>query len=203
MFRWQQHIFPYTLFETIKCKIDAIRSFWIQGFFASCHKSVRFGKIGRLHGTKYISIGANSFFGDNFYLTTWPENAESNKDPIIKIGERCNFGSYNHITCTNKILIGNNVLTGKWVTISDNNHGDTSEETLHIPPCDRKVLSKGPVIIEDNVWIGDKATILSGVRIGEGTVIGANAVVTKDVPAYSIVIGNPMKCIIRQNKEHR
>ena len=59
------------------------------------------------------------------------------------------------------------------------------------PPIKRKIYSKGPVIIGKNVWIGDKATTLPGVTIGDGAVIGANTVVTKDVPPFCIVVGNP------------
>lgn len=59
----------------------------------------------------------------------------------------------------------------------------------------RPLFSKGIVIIEDNVWIGDKATILSGVKIGKGAIIGANAVISKDVPAYGVAVGNPAKVI--------
>lgn len=56
-------------------------------------------------------------------------------------------------------------------------------------------ISKGDIFIEDDVWIGYRAIILSGVKIGQGAVIGAGAVVTKDVPAYAIVGGNPAKII--------
>ena len=59
----------------------------------------------------------------------------------------------------------------------------------------REVISKGAVIIGKNVWIGDKATVLPGVTIGDSVIIGANSVVTKDIPAYSIVGGNPAKII--------
>lgn len=62
------------------------------------------------------------------------------------------------------------------------------------------VTSKGPVIIGSNVWFGDKATILPNVTIGDGAVIAANSVVTKDVPAYSVVAGNPAKIIKQVNK---
>lgn len=61
-------------------------------------------------------------------------------------------------------------------------------------------MSKGPVIIGQNVWVGDKATILPGVTIGDGAVIGANSVVTKDVPPYSIVGGNPAKVLKQLNR---
>ena len=59
----------------------------------------------------------------------------------------------------------------------------------------RPTTSKGRVVIGNNVWIGDKATILPGVTIGDGAIIAANAVVTKDVPQYSVVGGNPAKVI--------
>ena len=60
---------------------------------------------------------------------------------------------------------------------------------------EREVYSKGPVIIEKNVWIGDKVTILPGVTVGQGAVIAANSVVSKDVPAFSVVGGIPAKLL--------
>lgn len=195
----QKCIFPYKLYESLKGCRRIIRSLWLRPSFASCGKSVFFGKIGRVHGAKSISIADGSFFDDFFYLTAWPELTE--KNPVLKIGADCSFGSFNHITCTNEIFIGNGVLTGKWVTISDNNHGDTSLESLKNIPSQRKMLSKGPVVIEDNVWIGDKATILSGVKIGKGAVVAANAVVTKDVPAFCVVAGSPAKIIVENRIE--
>lgn len=94
---------------------------------------------------------------------------------------------------------GDNLLTGLWVTITDNSHGKTDYNTLQQPPLMRMVTSKGPVIIGSNVWIGDKATILPNVTIGDGAVIAANSVVTKDVPVYSVVAGNPAK-VVKQVK---
>ena len=92
------------------------------------------------------------------------------------------------------------MLTGKWVTITDNSHGETDKDTLGMRPQKRTITSKGPVVIGNNVWIGDKATILPGVIIGDGAVIAANAVVTKDVPAYSVVGGNRAKIIMRDEQ---
>lgn len=118
---------------------------------------------------------------------------------MLNIGSNCSFGAYNHITCANKIIIGNSLLTGKWVTITDNSHGETDKSTLEMRPQKRPITSKGPVIIGNNVWIGDKATILPGVTIGDGAVIAANAVVTKDVPAYCVAGGNPARIIKNLN----
>lgn len=119
-------------------------------------------------------------------------------NPVLIIGDDCNFGAFTHITCSNKIIIKNNLLSGKWVTISDNNHGNTDLDSLSIHPIEREIVSKGSVIIEDDVWIGDKVTILSNVVIGKGAVVAANSVVTKSVPSYSVVAGNPAK-IIKKN----
>ena len=148
-------------------------------------------------GNKYISMGKNCFFGRNCVVSAWDRHNEQCFTPEIRFGNDCNLGEYNHITAVNKIIIGNGLLTGRWVTITDNSHGNTDIENLCIKPLNRLIFSKGPVIIGDNVWIGDKATILPGVKIGNGAVIGANAVVTKDVPAYAVVVGNPAQVIKR------
>ena len=113
----------------------------------------------------------------------------------MTIGDNCDIGEHNHITACNKISIGNGVLTGRYVYIGDNSHGSLDITESETPPALRRLVSKGEVIIEDNVWIGDKVAILSGVRIGKGSVIGANSVVTKDVPPYTIVAGCPAKII--------
>ena len=145
-------------------------------------------------------------FGDWIYLTAW-NSYECIVDNVIQrqkltpkltIGNNCSFGAFNHITSINKIKIGNRCLTGKWVTITDNSHGKTDFESLQVEPIRRPLYSKGPVYIGNDVWIGDKATILPGVTIGDGAIIAANAVVTKDVPSYSIVAGNPAH-IIKEN----
>ena len=153
-----------------------------------------------LNGSNNISIGNNCTFGKNAVLTTWEKHEGKTFNPTIDIGSRCNFGDYLHLTCIDEIKIGNDVLTGRWVTITDNSHGTTDYSELEHEPLKRKLFSKGPVIIGDNVWIGDKATILPNVKIGQGAVIGANSVVTKDVPPFSVVGGNPAK-IIKRMKE--
>lgn len=168
------------------------------------HKAICFlGEIGMINCPEYISIGDGTAFGEMVYLTAW-DSFQCMKDgneytqhfePSITIGKNCHFGIQNHISAINKIVIGDNLLTGKWVTIVDNSHGNTDIDQLQIDPLKRPIISKGPVVIGNNVWIGDKATILPGVTVGDGAIIAANAVVTKDVPAYSVAAGNPARII--------
>lgn len=163
--------------------------------FKSVGVNNSFDGMGDLVGGDCITIGSYCRFQKELYLTAWKNYAGGSFVPEISIGDHVSLGAYNHITASNKIVIGNGVLTGKWVTITDNSHGDTGYDTLRILPRKRPLVSKGPVIIGDNVWIGDKVTILSGVTVGEGAVIAANSVVTKNVPAYCIVAGCPAKVI--------
>ncbi len=163
-------------------------------------KNLSFGRpINLIKGEHCFLIGKNTSFGKMVVLTAWEFFENKTYNPIVKIGENCRFGDYLHLTCSKSIIIGDNVLTGRWVTISDNGHGSTDFTTLQIPPIKRNLVSKGEIRIEDDVWIGDKVTILSGVNIGKGSIIGANSVVTKDIPPFSIAAGNPAK-IIKQIK---
>ena len=146
-----------------------------------------------LKNPRSIKVGDKVKFGKDCIVTSWPNL--SGGTGVISIGDHCNFGEYNHITSTEAIAIGSYVLTGRWVTITDNNHGNTDPDSLRVPPISRPLMSKGPVIIKDKVWLGDKVTILPGVTIGEGAVVAANSVVTKDVPPYTIVAGVPAKQI--------
>ena len=182
----------------LNVKYSIIRSCCLYPLFRNCGSNVLFKSVELLKGTERIEIGKSSTFDKHLFLTAWTQFSREEKMSLITIGESCNFGAYNHITAVNQINIGDNCLTGKWVTISDNDHGTTSIDNLKIRPQDRDIVSKGPVIIGKNVWIGDKATILGGVTIGDGVVIAANAVVTKDVPPYSVVGGIPAR-IIKSN----
>ena len=165
-----------------------IRALLLKPLFRSCHHTVCIEKLGCFTGLRYIEIGAHSDIQRLTYLTAWAIDFSL---PIIKIGCDCHIGAFNHITCANKIVIGDGFVSGKWVTITDNSHGDTRLTSMLIPVSKRPIKSKGPVIIGKNVWVGDKVTILPNVTIGDGAIIAANSVVTNDVPAYSVVAGNP------------
>lgn len=185
-------IFPYKLkLKVYNLKVFIYSGWWSRFFSSFGLNSYIAPYASYICGMDKISIGNGTYLGKNIQLTAWTSYKEQSFNPIISIGDGCSIGEDNHITAINSIKIGNNVLTGKKVLISDNSHGMTTYDQLIIPPVNRNLYSKGSVVIEDDVWIGEKASILPGVHIGRGAIIAANSVVTKDVPDYCVVAGNP------------
>lgn len=104
----------------------------------------------------------------------------------MRIGDNSGIGIGAHIH--GKVIIGSNVMMGPNVTIYTTNHQTARTD---IPMCQQGFCKMKPVIIGDDVWIGGNVTILPGVTIGNGAIIAACAVVTKNVPDYAVVAGNP------------
>lgn len=144
---------------------------------------------------QYISIGNNFTSLYNLRLEAWDQYAGQHFHPSLVIGDNVNMNTDCHIGCIELVEIGNNVLIASRVYISDHSHGDISAEALAQPPVDRPLRTKGPVRIEDNVWLGEGVCVLPGVTIGRNAIVGANAVVTRNVPANSVVGGNPARII--------
>jgi acetyltransferase-like isoleucine patch superfamily enzyme len=146
-----------------------------------------------LRGKKSLSYGPGLTlgYGCRFDLISSPS-------PTLIIGNQVLMGDTVHIVAQNKVVIGNGCLLASKIFISDTNHGflttqDPQSSPL-IPPNLRPFETK-PVLIGKNVWIGESVTILPGVAIGDGVIIGAHSVVTKDVPAYVMVVGAPARPI--------
>jgi len=108
----------------------------------------------------------------------------------ILIGENTSIGEYTYINAMDSVLIGSNVLIAPSCHITDANHNTEKGK-----PIRYQGITAKPVVIHDDVWVGAGVKILSGVTLGEGSVVAAGAVVTKDVPPYSIVAGVPAKVI--------
>lgn len=109
---------------------------------------------------------------------------------------RVTVGDYSGIGVNAKIYgechIGSYVMMGEDVTIITRNH---EFSRVDIPMMQQGFGENQPVTIDDDVWIGDRVLILPGVHVGQGSIIGAGAVVTKDIPPYAIVGGNPARII--------
>lgn len=195
IFVFWSFVYSYALSKKLTNLKNFIYTAWISREFKKIDKFSIIGFPINLVGGKYISIGDRCSIGKRAVLTAWDTRSDETFFPQITIGNNVSIGDDSHITAINRIEIGNNVLTGKKVTLTDNSHGKSEIKLLQIPPSDRPMYSEGPVIIEEGVWIGDKVTILPNVRIGKNAIIGANAVVTKDIPANCVAGGIPAKVI--------
>ncbi len=190
-------IYPYRLSRGIHSVRDILYTMWIRNFIGQMGEHSRVCCPCSLQGggQKRISIGDHTCIQSHSIFGCWEKYGSQQFSPSINIGNHCSIGEYNHITACNKISIGDGLLTGRYVYIGDNAHGGLSWEEAELPPIKRQLVSKGEVKIGNNVWIGDKATILAGVTIGDNAIVAANAVVTKDVPSNCIVAGIPAKIV--------
>ncbi|AJI73001.1 hypothetical protein FTDG_00987 [Francisella tularensis subsp. novicida GA99-3548] len=148
-----------------------------------------------IRGKKNIDFGTGLTTGRHCRIDAF--NIDQKPTPIIKFGDNCQINDNVHIAGINSISIGNNVLIASRVFISDHNHGNyrgvNQSSPLEIPS--KRKLNSSPIIIEDNVWIGEGVAILPGVIIGKGTIIATNSVLTKDAESYTIYAGIPAKPI--------
>lgn len=120
--------------------------------------------------------------------------------PQLIIGNEVSMNFRCHIGVVNQVPIGNDVLIGSNVLITDHSHGFNDERDVMQSSGARVLYSKGPVVIEDRVWIGENACILPGVTVGHHSVIGANTVVTHDVLPYCVVAGSPANSTTDKNE---
>jgi maltose O-acetyltransferase len=111
----------------------------------------------------------------------------------VEIGRSTHIGRYNILTANQPgdLVLGSHVMIAPYVTITAVSH-DFADPGR---PMQLQGAWSKPVVIEDDVWIGTRSVILPGVRLGRGAIVGAGAVVTKDVPPYAIVGGNPARVI--------
>jgi acetyltransferase-like isoleucine patch superfamily enzyme len=124
---------------------------------------------------------------------------------MIEIGSYCFVGPGTRIQSAIKVYIGNNVLIAHNVNIYDHiSHPLDSVERhldyknfLNNGLADTMNLNEKEIIIEDDVWIGFNCTILKGVKIGKGAIIGANTIITKDIPPYAVIVSKPNNSIIK------
>ncbi|MFZ0596872.1 MAG: acyltransferase [Flavobacterium sp.] len=179
----------------IRLRMNQIYSIWKSNSLKVSGENLFFEYPIYLHGGKYIEIGDCFNSSLRFRLEAYDEHLGYQFTPKIIIGNNVSINSDCHIGAVNEIIIEDGVLIASKVFITDHYHGEISSEGILIPPSERKLFSKGPVKIEKNVWIGEGVAILPNVTIGENSIIGANSVVTKDIPKNSVVGGNPAKVI--------
>lgn len=190
-------LIPKSIFNSWKAIKKCVFTGYMKKRFKYLGKNTTLSLHSTYRDTLCIHIGNDSSIGDYSILTAWTayEKTKQQFTPSIHIGNHCDIGPQAHITAINSIFIGDNVLIGPRVLITDNSHGESLYTMLDTAPQNRPLHSTGPVVIEDNVWIGEGAMIMPNVHIGRGSIIAANSVVTKDIPPYCVAAGSPAKVI--------
>lgn len=208
--KFLSYMYPIGLEKCFNKVVKTIYSGFISGRMKSSGAFFD-GRI-KLVGGEYVTIGDNSFIGKGVRLLAWNKFKDVVYNPTITIGNNTAINSGCMISCINSIVIGDNVGIASNCVIVDNTHGDfrdhkfTFESDSDVPDVflqgvhDRVPFSKGPVIIEDGVHLGEGAIIMPGVKIGRHSIVGAHAVVTKKVPPFSIVAGDPATIVMSFGK---
>jgi len=157
-----------------------------------CGKSVKFEDYAEIHGLcsdglifdDYVTIGRGVMIRPSSYYG-------GDLGYGLTMGEHSSIGPYGYIGCSGKITIGKNVMFGPKCSLFAENHVFSD---IKSSIKSQGVEQKG-IVVEDDCWIGSSVTILDGVTIGRGSVIGAGTLVTKDVPAGSVVVDRREKVI--------
>ncbi|MGE9313494.1 hypothetical protein ACLOAU_17720 [Niabella sp. CJ426] len=156
-----------------------------------------------IRNKRFIQIASGMTTGIGCRIEAFPHELKE-EGIFISIGKNFQMNDYVHIAAVEKITIGENVLIASKVFITDCAHGNYGGGGIHShpdePPANRKWISK-PVIIRDNVWLGEFVSVLPGVTIGKGTIVGSNSVVSKSLPDHVIAVGSPARPIKKFNFE--
>ena len=145
-----------------------------------------------ISGHKYITIGNNVKIGPNSNIEGIDHHFQFIHNPEIMISDRVKITGSIRMSCAKKIFIDTDVLIAPGVFISDHNHGTDPEAGLSysFQPliCKEVYIGKG-------VWLGERVCVLPGASIGEKSIIGANSVVTGNIPSFSVAVGSPARVI--------
>lgn len=166
------------------------------GHHVRCGRRVKFEDYSEIHGLCRHGI----FLGDDVTIgrgTMIRPSSYYGGDCGygLVIGDNSSIGPYGYVGCSGKIIIGSNVMIGPKCSLFAENHNFKRVDKII---KNQGVNSKG-IIIEDDCWIGSNVIILDGVTVGRGSVIGAGTVLTKDVPAFSVVIDKKIKVVRRRD----
>lgn len=149
---------------------------------------------------KYIDFGIRLTTGVGCRLEAYSGDG----DKCLIFGSDVQINDYVHICAMESVSIGNGVLMASHIYISDNSHGcyKGGEQDSHpdVAPINRTYYTR-PVRIEDHVWLAEHVVVMPGVTIGKGSIVGSNSVVTKDIPPYTIAVGQPARLIKKFNFE--
>ncbi len=199
-------VYPYKVSRILQAIRNSIYTGWISRKFNKFAGRVEGTLV--LNGSQYISIGKKTIIQDRVRLLAYDKFHNQSFSPEIIVGKNSIIQKDCFLSAVDKIEIGDNVAVTEHTMILDNIHGDfqdnhlTFYESLDVPDVfmqnafTRPLSSKGPVIIENDVHIGMFCLILPGTVIGHHSVIAAHSVVSRKIPPYSLVAGNPAEIVL-------
>lgn len=158
----------------------------------------------KINNPELVTIGDGVFVGNDCWISMLPVNQEKGEadvplSPRLAIGDNCYIGRFATFACMNEIVLGKDVMIADRVFIGDCHHGYARRD---LPIKDQYMFSPGPVRIGDGSWLGVNVSVMPAVKIGKGCVIGANSVVTRDVPDHHVAAGAPAR-ILKKTGEPR
>ena len=150
-----------------------------------------------LFGLRYMEFGdqVEMHFNARVQCIDYFQPTDQHFKPRLILHDHVVVQAMCHIGCIDGVEIGEWSTMGARCYITDHTHGGTSREELLLPPRKRPLVSRGPVKIGKYVHLGEGVCVMPGVTIGDYSVIGAGAVVTHDIPPFSIAVGSPAKVI--------
>lgn len=147
-------------------------------------------------------IRGGVIFGKNVIIRPSTGIGVYARNSKIIFGDNVEIGKMSSIAAINEIIFEDGVLTGPHVFISDHNH---EYRDIKLPVCMQGITyaENGKVVIGEGSWLGTNVVVVGNVHIGKHCVIGANSVVTRDIPDYSVAVGIPAKVIKRYDFERK
>jgi acetyltransferase-like isoleucine patch superfamily enzyme len=183
----------HDIFERIQIKLFTV---FIRRQFGFCGKGVVVEPPFKYKNLQYIWVG-DSVMIKHYSWIHAIGNIEQITGPVITLKANCHIGMGVTIAAVRSVVLEENVLIARNVYISDHGH---SFEDINTPIMDQGIRNISPVTVGKNSWIGQNACVMPGVTIGRHCVIGANSVVTRDLPDYSVAVGSPARVIKRYNE---
>lgn len=158
-------------------------------------KRVYLGPLAEVNGVRHIYLSPNFYARYGLWMDAISWYRGQVFSPCIRIGKNFSCSRFLHIACINKITIGDDCLFGSNVIVTDHSHGNLCEFIGQQPiaPIALPLFSAGEVVIGDRVWLGDNVAVLPGAKIGDDVVIGANSVVSGDLPSGHVCVGVPCR----------
>lgn len=155
------------------------------------------GRGALIRGLSCMKIGEDFVAGPDLWLEAVSRFNDQTFTPRLTIGSHVRASRWVHIAVTNRVEIGDHVLIGSKVLITDHDHGSYSGPGTppDVPPALRPLTRDRETVIGSNVWLGDSVIVTAGCRIGEGCVIGANSVVIGTIPPFTVAVGSPARVV--------